>query len=56
MLSQAEQWPGLEAMQGEDKPELNLELTDTSNPEDELLLGQKEELSRKESLHKNTVL
>lgn len=56
MLSQAEQWPGLEAMQGEDKPELNLKLTDTSNPEDELLLGQKEEPSHKECLHKNTML
>lgn len=52
MLSQAEQWPGLKAVQGEDKPELNLELADISNPQDELLLGQKEKPSHKECLHK----
>ena len=38
VLSQTERQPGLKAVQGEGKPEFNLELADTSNSQDESLI------------------
>lgn len=39
-------------MQEDDKPEFNLQLAGMSNPQDELLLGQRQEPCPKECLHK----